>query len=156
YLVTSAGLSGFAVRMYLLSQRAVPSGRAVLISLVQTFLTNFTLLLFILLGFTSLVLRQRLPWPALVAASTAIVVFSGVLAWAVVLMYHRRLRRRTLFFIADAGHRLLRRVVPRWSPGRVRLWRFQHDLNDGLEFLLATKSRMAAPAFWILLDWALT
>src|SRR5205823_374218 len=44
YLVTSAGLSGFAVRMYLLSQQRIPTGRAVLISLVQTFLTNFTLL----------------------------------------------------------------------------------------------------------------
>src|SRR5207244_541315 len=49
YLVTSAGLSGFAVRMYLLSQQRIPAGRAVLISLVQTFLTNFTLLCFVAL-----------------------------------------------------------------------------------------------------------
>ncbi|TMA70602.1 MAG: hypothetical protein E6J68_00085 [Deltaproteobacteria bacterium] len=40
YLVTSGGLSGFAVRMYLLSQRGIPSGRAVLISLVQTFCSS--------------------------------------------------------------------------------------------------------------------
>jgi len=156
YLVTTAGLSGFAVRMFLLSQRAIPSGRAVLISLVQTFLTNFTLLLFILLGFASLVLRHSLPLLALVGASAAIVLFSSLLAWAVVLMYHRRLRRRTLFFIADAGHRILRRLIPRWTPGRVRLWRFQHNLNEGLEFLLARKDRMIAPAGWILLDWVLT
>src|SRR5206468_150295 len=75
---------------------------------------------------------------------------------AVVLIYHRQLRRRTLFFIADTGHRVLRRVVPRWTPGRVRLWRFQHNLNQGLEFLLARKDRMLAPAGWILLDWVLT
>ncbi len=156
YLVTTAGLSGFAVRMFLLSQRQVPSGRAVLISLVQTFLTNFTLLLFILLGFASLVLRHSLPAPALAAATAAVVLFAALLGWAVVLMYHRRLRRRTLFFVADAGHRLLRRVVPRWTPGRVRLWRFQHNLNEGLEFLLARKDRMLAPAGWILLDWVLT
>ncbi|HJQ85808.1 MAG TPA: flippase-like domain-containing protein [Candidatus Binatia bacterium] len=156
YLVTTAGLSGFAVRMFLLSQRGVRSGRAVLISLVQTFLTNFTLLLFILIGFASLVLRHSLPVPALVVASLAVVVFAGVLTWAVVLMYNRRLRRRTLFFIADAAHRILRRVVPRWTPGRVRLWRFQHNLNDGLEFLLARKDRMLFPAAWIMLDWVLT
>jgi uncharacterized protein (TIRG00374 family) len=145
YLVTSAGLSGFAVRMFLLSTRAVPSGRAVLISLVQTFLTNFTLLLFILLGFATLVLRQSLPTPALAAASAAIVVFASTLAWAVV-----------LFFIADAGHRILRRLFPRWTPGRVRLWRFQHRLNEGLEFLLSRKERMLVPAGWIMLDWVLT
>jgi uncharacterized protein (TIRG00374 family) len=156
YLVTSAGLSGFAVRMFLLAQRGVPSNQAVVISLVQTFLTNFTLLLFILLGFAALVTRHTLPAPALVVASTAVVVFAALLAWSVLLMYRRRLRRRTLFFIADAGHRLLRRLVPRWTPGRVRLWRFQHDLNAGLEFILARKDRMLAPAGWIMLDWVLT
>jgi len=156
YLVPSAGLSGFAARMYLLSQHRVPLGRAVLISLVQTFLTNFTLLLFIVLGFTSLVVRHYLPGPVLAAASSALALFVGLAAWSVVLMYHRRLRRRTLFFVADAGHRIIRRLVPRWTPGRVRLWRFQHNLNDGLEFLLARKDRMLGPAGWILLDWTLT
>jgi uncharacterized protein (TIRG00374 family) len=156
YLVTSAGLSGFAVRMYLLSQQGVPSGQAVLISLVQTFLTNFTLLVFILLGFLTLVLRSQVPAPALAAASTALLAFAGLLAYAVVLVYHRRLRRRTLFFLADAGHRILRHLVPRWTPGRVRLWRFQHNLNAGLEFLLARKDRIVAPTCWIMLDWLLT
>jgi uncharacterized protein (TIRG00374 family) len=156
YLVTSAGLSGFAVRMYLLSQRGLPSGRAVVISLVQTFLTNFTLLFFILMGFASLVVRQYLSGAGLAAAIALVVVFAGILAWAVVLMYHRRLRRRTLFFIASTGHRILRRVVPRWTPGRMRLWRFQHTLNEGLDFLLARKRQMLAPTFWILLDWVLT
>ena len=156
YLVTSAGLSGFAVRMYLLSRQRIPTGRAVLISLVQTFLTNFTLLLFIAGGFASLLLRHALSGAALVAASAALALFTAVLTYAVVLMYHRQLRRRTLFLVADTGHRVLRRVVPRWTPGRLRLWRFQHNLNQGLEFLLERKDRMLAPAGWIMLDWVLT
>jgi uncharacterized protein (TIRG00374 family) len=156
YLVTSAGLSGFAVRMYLLSQQGVPSGRAVLISLVQTFLTNFTLLFFIVMGFTTLVVRHNLPVSALAAISTVVVVFAAILGWAVVLMYNRRLRRQTLYFVTGGAHRVLRRILPRWTPGQVRLWRFQHNLNEGLEFLLARKERIVGPAFWILLDWALT
>src|SRR5207237_7160066 len=110
----------------------------------------------IAVGFASLVLRHVLPRAALVAASLALALFVGLLAYAVVLMYHRQLRRRTLFFVADTGHRVLRLVVPRWTPGRVRLWRFQHNLNDGLEVLLARKDRMVAPAAWIMLDWVLT
>jgi len=156
FLVTSAGLSGFAVRMYLLAQRGVPSGRAVLISLVQTFLTNFTLLIFIVTGFAVVVLRGTLAGTALIAASALVIVFAATLAYAILLVSHRRLRRRTLFFMADAGHRVLRRIVPRWTPGRVRLWRFQHNLNGGLEFLLARKRQIVGPACWILLDWAFT
>src|SRR5437870_13086230 len=71
YLVTSAGLSGFAVRMYLLAQLGLASGRAVLISLVQTFLTNFTLLFFIAIGFVTLVVRYDLSPVAPIAATTA-------------------------------------------------------------------------------------
>ncbi|TMA70603.1 MAG: hypothetical protein E6J68_00090, partial [Deltaproteobacteria bacterium] len=74
----------------------------------------------------------------------------------VLLVYHRRLRRRTLLFLADAAHRVLRRLVPRWTPRRVGLWRFQHNLNEGLEFLFSRKDRMLGPAAWITLDWALT
>lgn len=156
YLVTSAGLSGFAVRMYLLSQQGLASGRAVLISLVQTFLTNFTLLFFVFMGFVTLVVRYTLSPVALVAASAAVIVFSSVLAYALVLVYHRRLRRRTLLFLADTAHRILRRVAPRYTPRRVRLWRFQHNLNEGLEFLLARKERVIVPTAWIILDWVLT
>ena len=156
YLVTSAGLSGFAVRMYLLAQQGAQPGLAVLISLVQTALTNLTLLLFILLGFATLVLRYQLSTAALTAASGSVIAFTGILAYAVVLVYRRRLRRRTLLCAADMTHRVLRRVAPRWTPRRVRLWRFQHNLNEGLEFLLQRKDRMVGPAGWILLDWVLT
>jgi hypothetical protein len=156
YLVTSAGLSGFAVRMYLLSQQGVPRGRCVLISLVQTFLTNFTLLFFILVGFITLVTRSQTMGVALGAASVAVALFTGVLVTGVVLVAHRRLRRRTLLWLANVIHRVLRRVAPHRTPRRVRLWRSQHNLNEGLEFLLARKEQIAWPTFWIMLDWVLT
>ncbi len=156
YVVTSAGLSGFAVRMLLLGKHGVGSGRAVLISLVQTFLTNFTLLFFIVGGFLSLVLRQQLVGGELVAASIALVIFAAVLVWAMILVGHPRLRRRTLLWIGEALHRILRRVAPRWKPRRVRMWRFQHNLDEGFRFLLERKRRMLVPTAWICLDWVLT
>jgi uncharacterized membrane protein YbhN (UPF0104 family) len=156
YLVTTAGLSGFAVRMYLLSQKGVRAGQAVLISLVQTFLTNLTLLAFILLGFATLVARHYLPEGTLVGVSAVLVMLTAILAWAAVLVVRRDLRRRTLFRTADGLHRILRRVSPRWTPGRLKLWRFQHNLNEGFDFLLARKDRIVAPTAWITFDWVLT
>ena len=156
YLVTSAGLSGFAVRMYLLSQQGLPRGRCVLISLVQTFLTNFTLLFFILIGFVTLVTRSQTMGVALGAASVAVVLFTAVLVGGVVLIAHRRLRRRTLLWLANLAHRVGRRVAPHRTPRRVRLWRSQHNLNEGLEFLLSRKRHILVPTLWIMLDWVLT
>lgn len=156
YVVTSAGLSGFAVRMYLLGQEGVRSGRAVLISLVQTFLTNFTLLFFILGGFVSLVIRQQLDGPPLVVASTLLAGFAGVLGYGLVLIGHARLRKLTLYWVAVVAHRALRRVVPSHAPRITRIWRFQHQLDQGFAFLLARKTRMVSPTLWICFDWLLT
>lgn len=156
YVVTTAGLSGFAVRMLLLGQQGVGSGRAVLISLVQTFLTNFTLLFFIVGGFVSLVLRRQLVGGELVAASVALVLFTAFIVWALFLVGHPRFRRRTLLWIAEALHRILQRVAPRWAPRRVRLWRFQHQLDQGFRFLLTRKRHMVWPTVWICIDWVFT
>jgi uncharacterized protein (TIRG00374 family) len=156
YVVTSGGLSGFAVRMYLLGQRGVRAGRAVLISLVQTFLTNFTLLFFILGGFISLVVREQLHGVALVAATLALSAFGAALLYGTVLITNERLRRLTLFWVARLAHRVGRRVSPTRTPRITRIWKFQHNLDQGLGFLLERKQRMLAPTWWICLDWFLT
>jgi len=156
YVVTTAGLSGFAVRMYLLSQYGVESGRAVLISLVQTFLTNVTLLIFILAGFVSLLARQQLTGTPLVIASACLVIFAAFLVYGIVLLLHRRLRRLTLFWLGSTTHRLLRRFAPARTPQLVRFWRFQHRLDTGIEFLLSRPVGMLGPTAWITFDWVLT
>jgi len=156
YLVTSAGLSGFAVRMLLLSQHGVSSGRAVLISLVQTFLTNFTLLLFILFGMVTLVLRQHVGGLFLWLATGTVFAFAALLVFVFVLAIRPELRRRTLLRLAVTVHALGRRFAPGWTPRRSRLARFQHQLNQGFDFLLKRKERMVVPTLWILFDWVLT
>jgi uncharacterized protein (TIRG00374 family) len=156
YLVTSGGLSGFAVRMLLLSQHGVSSGRAVLISLVQTFLTNFTLLIFILGGIVTLVVRKHIGGALLAIAVAAVVGFALTLAFVFVLAIRPKLRRRTLLRLTVMLHAVGIRVAPRWTPRRARLGRFQRNLNQGFEFLLRRKELMVAPTLWILFDWVLT
>jgi glycosyltransferase 2 family protein len=155
-LVTSAGLSGFAVRMLLLSQQGVSSGRAVLISLVQTFLTNFTLLIFILGGMITLVVRKHIGGTLLLVAIAAVVGFALLLCIAFVFATRPALRRRTLVRTTLTLHAIGRRIAPSWTPRRGRLGRLQRNLDQGLDFLLRRKERMVVPTGWILFDWVLT
>jgi len=156
YLVTSAGLSGFAARMFLLAQQGVPSSQAVIISLVQTFLTNVTLLVFIVAGFVSLALRGRLDTWALAVVSVILALFASLLVAAVVLARRPALRRRTLVNATVGLHRRAHAWLPRRAPRRSRLWRFQRTIHEGLGFLLARKRRMLGPTLWIVLDWFIT
>lgn len=156
YLVATGGLSGFALRFYFFTQRMIPPGTAVVISLAQTFLTNATLLLFILFGFGYLLLGHSIHGWALLCMVILVTIFCSAAAVAVLLLFHRRLRRRTLFVLGNSAHRLLHHVLPHRKPPRTRIWRFQRNLNRGIEFLLARKRRIAIPALYIFVDWIVT
>ncbi len=156
YIVSTGGLSGFAVRLYFFIRLSVPSGTAVIISLVQTFITNVVLLLFVVAGFAYLLTAHDLHGYALATISALLALFILAAAVAVLLLFHRSLRRRTLFVAAEAAHWFLHRFLPRHKPARVRIWRFQRNLNRGIEFLLERKRRMVLPTLWIIVDWTFT
>ena len=153
YVITTGGLSGFAVRMFFFLRMGMQSGTAVTVSLVQTFVTNLVLLLFVLTGFYYLFHTHELHGFALVVTALLLVVFTLATVVAVFLLAHRALRRRTLFVLAEFAHWFLRRFAPRHKPRRVRVWRFQRNLHRGIDFLLARKRHMVGPIFWIVVDW---
>lgn len=156
YLLTSGGLSGFAVRMFFFLRMGMRSGTAVTVSLVQTFVTNVVLLLFVVGGFYYLLRTHELGGITLAIVAGLLVVFSAATLIAMFLLVHRNVRRRTLFVLAEASHWLLQRAAPRFKPRRVRIWRFQRNLDRGIEFLLSRKRHMVGPVFWIVVDWLAT
>ncbi|MCK6553436.1 flippase-like domain-containing protein [Candidatus Binatia bacterium] len=156
YVVSAGGLSGFAVRLYYFVRLGTPSGTAVIISLIQTFLTNLVLLFFLLGGFTYLLQAHELRGYALGTIAVLLSVFVLAAAVALLLLLHHELRRRTLFILAETAHWLLHKLVPRHKPPRVHVWRFQRNLNRGIAFMVARKRHMIGPTLWILLDWVIT
>ncbi|MBX3028032.1 flippase-like domain-containing protein [bacterium] len=156
YLVSTGGLSGFAVRMFFFTRRGVSSQTAVLISLAQTFLTNCMLLLFLLVGFAYVFTSHSLTGSALAVTTVLLVLFLIAAVLAALLLFHARLRRRTLFRLAQAAHWLLHRFSPQRAPARTHIWRYQFNLNRGISFLLARRRAMVQPLIYIALDWLLT
>ncbi len=156
YLVATGGLSGFAVRMYFFTRFGMASQTAVIVSLAQTFLTNCTLLAFVLVGFAYVFASHTLQGPALVATTILLVLAIVAAAFAALLLLHPGLRRRTLFWLAQSAYWLMHRLLPHRTPQRTHIWRYQFNLNRGIAFLLSRKRAMAAPLFYIILDWFLT
>jgi uncharacterized protein (TIRG00374 family) len=156
YLVATGGLSGFAVRMYFFTRLGLSSQTAVVVSLAQTFLTNYTLLGFVIVGFLYVFTSRALQGSALVASTILLVLALITALLASLLLLHTELRRRTLFWAAQTVHRLLHRVLPRHAPARTHIWRYQFNLNRGIAFMLARKRAMVPPLFWIIVDWFLT
>ena len=156
YLVSTGGLSGFAVRLYFFTRLGVSSQTAVVISLAQTFLTNCTLLVFVLIGFAYVFRNSSLHGSALVVTVVLLVLFLLLAVIAALLLFNPRLRRRTLFRLAQMTHWLLHRVRPGKAPARTHIWRYQFNLNRGIDFLVSRKEAMLKPLFYIGLDWLFT
>ena len=156
YLVSTGGLSGFAVRMYFFTRLGISSQTAVIISLAQTFLTNCMLLIFLLVGFAYVFSSNTLTGSALVVTLILLVFFLVAAVLAALLLFHARLRRRTLFRVAQAAHWVLHRVTPHRAPPRTHIWRYQFNLNRGIGFLLARRREMVSPVIYIALDWLFT
>jgi uncharacterized protein (TIRG00374 family) len=156
YLVATGGLSGFAVRMYFFSRLGMTSQTAVIVSLAQTFLTNCTLLAFVLVGFAYVFASHTLQGSALVATTILLVLAVIAALFASLLLLHPRLRRRTLFWIAQSAYWVMHRLLPNRAPARTHIWRYQFNLNRGIAFLLSRKRAMLAPLLYIIADWFLT
>lgn len=156
YLVATGGLSGFAARTYYFTRRSMPAEKAVVISLAQTFLTNITLLAFILLGFSYVSTSRELEGAALTstAALTGVFLIAAILGGAVLL--NRGLRRRTLLLTAEITFRTFRRLRPAARLTRTSLRRYLATLDRGIALLLADKRKMIAPFVFIVLDWLFT
>ena len=107
-------------------------------------------------GFAYLLTAHSLHGYALGTTAALLFFFMLAAVLAMVLLLHRELRRRTLFVLAEAVHWFMHRFLPRHKPGRVRIWRFQRNLNRGIDFVLARKRHMVVPTLWIIADWMVT
>jgi uncharacterized protein (TIRG00374 family) len=156
YIVATGGLSGFAARMYFFTRLSIPSGTAVIISLAQTFMTNVTLLFFVIAGFGYLFTSHTLQGSALVVTSILLAFFATAALVASLLLLHPRLRRRTLFVFGQASYWVMRRLLAHRAPARTHIWRYQFNLNRGIAFLLSRKRQMVGPLAYIIFDWMFT
>src|SRR5690606_1018010 len=156
YLLATGGLSGFALRMYLFARRGIPAGSAVLISLVQTLLTNLVLLAFVAWGFALLLLSHNLVGRDLWAAGALLASFGVAIVATCVALVRRTWRRGLFYSVTRLIDRLLEHLVPHRKPRRSALIRFQHNLNVGFDFLLRRPHDMVGPTVYIVLDWVFT
>lgn len=157
YLVSTGGISGFAVRMYFFRKSEIPLGRAVTISFVQGLITNLTLLLFLIVSFAFLLTNDSLGETAIASAAAALAIFSGATLLLVGLFLHPPSRRRFLLWVSGTSHSLVVRTLgAERAPNLITLLRLAHNIDDGFAFMLQNWRDMKGPVAYIIADWIMT
>lgn len=155
YVLPTGGLSGFALRMFLLNKKGVTAGRAVLISFTQTLLTNLMLMVFIVYGLVYLMMSRRLETYSIVILSVVVAVLTVFLGVCFLMVYRQSLRTRLFARLIDLTDRALVRFNQQERFGH-KSHRFYLHIDEGLRFFAAKPKAMVMPLFWIFLDWIFT
>jgi glycosyltransferase 2 family protein len=155
YFVSSAGVSGFALKAHLLRKRHVPYGATVTASVLSTALMYFVLGVIIAQGIGYMILRMQ---------GTLIPIMEGILGLGILLItslpllmffFNRDLRGRVTRKIFHLINRVVYYFSKREIP-REDFYRFEHQLNKGLDTIHHDKGRLTRAIVYTCLDWGCT
>lgn len=152
YFISSAGISGFALRTHLLNIRGIPISIAVTISVV---LTAF---IYLILGF--IILQSFILYFLEIKKISIIILegfFGSLLIFLIpflmtIIIYNHRFRNRwairIYFFINKTLYQITKYKIPKED-----FRDFKDQLNFGIKILHIKKSELPKVAGYILLDW---
>lgn len=153
YVMAIGGLSGMAVKVYLLSREKVPASNTLSISIIHGFLTNTVAVIFVYLGFFYLYSEYKLSRRQ-IEVGIAILLVAFVLTWGTIQIIVNRSFRLS-------GWRILRRILSeiaarfpnaRWRQlGRADS--FFNNFNESMTLVVGSGRSLLAPALFALLDW---
>jgi glycosyltransferase 2 family protein len=155
YVMATGGLSGMAIKVYLLTRKGIQPSSTLSISMVHGFLTNTVAVVFIYLGFFYLYSQHKMTVREM-GAGIAILLFALLLTWFTIRsILHESFRRKMWKFCrrlaSAAGAKLPR---PRWfHPEKAD--QFFENFNTSMNYLVRNSRILLKPAIFALLDWLL-
>lgn len=153
YLMPVGGLSGLAIKVYLLSRQSIPPSRTLSISMVHGFLTNTVAVLLIYLGFFFLYGHAQIHAKQLGAAIFVLSV-ALVFTWMTLhILISPSFRRRAWDVGIRAVHRLAAFIKrPQWIlPKKAEA--FFQNFDESMTLMTQNTSRLKRPILYATLDW---
>ncbi|MHC1742136.1 MAG: YbhN family protein [Syntrophobacteraceae bacterium] len=153
YIMAVGGLSGMAVKVYLLSREKVPASNTLSISIIHGFLTNTVAVIFVYLGFFYLYSQFKLS-SRQVEVGIVILLVAFVLTWGTIQIIVNRSFRLGAWRIM---RRLLAGLAERFPNARwIQLGRadtFFNNFNESMTLVVGGGRSLLAPAMYALIDW---
>ena len=155
YLVSSLGVSGFALRAHLLGKRKVPLGISVMASIVISVLLYFVLIIIILQGSLLLVLSHNASPGQMVRNFMVVVVIAAIGALVTAFMFNNRFRYKAVRKIFMWTNKILYKLFGALIP-KNNYSAFAMQLDNGLATIHKNKSKLTLATLYICGDWVFT
>jgi len=155
YIVSSLGVSGFALRAHLLGRRKVPLGVSVTASIVLTVIIYMVLALIILQGSILMIFTSAPSKEEIFRTAVLIMCMGGVCAAIILFLFHNDLRitwvRKGFRVINRILYKLFSLIIP-----KARFDIFSSQLEGGINFIQQKKGRLTLAVVYVCADWLFT
>ncbi len=154
YLMSVAGLSGVAAKVYLLSREDIPPSNTLSVSIIHGFLTNTIAVLFIYLGFFYLYSQHQITDRDQEVFGVMVLLVAFLMTWLTIqTIVHEAFRKKIWQIGLRAVIAFTKKIGrPHWiRPERAEV--FFENFNDSLNMIMRNRSVLLFPASLALLDW---
>jgi uncharacterized protein (TIRG00374 family) len=153
YLVSTGGVGGLTMRVFLLRKKNISFSDTFLVSFVHTLLINSVLIAFVVFGFGYLLTNRGLHLYQYLISGAVLLVALILSFLATGSVIDRAFRDRFIDFFYRWTNRISLRLTNRSLFKKVYLDEFKEDFHRGISMMLAQKSRMVIPTLYVFLDW---
>lgn len=153
YLVSTGGVGGLTMRIFLLRRKNISFSETFLVSFIQALLLNGVLIGFVLFGFAYLLMNRELHFYQYLTSGAVLVITLTLSFLATGSVIDRAFRERFIDFFYRWINRISFRLTRRTVVKEVDLNEFKADFHQGISLMLTQKSQIVIPTFYVFLDW---
>ncbi len=155
YVLSTGGVGGFTARVYLLKKKGVSYSDTVVVSIIHTFIMNVILMLFVLIGFATLIAQKQMRTYNFIISSLLIFVALYTTYLAFKSVVNRKFRENWIDRIARWTNKLHSFFSTKGADliETGGLKSFKAEFNQGMELMGLKKGELKAPVLYIFLDW---
>ena len=155
YVLSTGGVGGFTARVYLLKKKGVSYSDTIVVSIIHTFIMNVILMLFVLIGFATLIAHKQIRTYNFIISSLLIFVALYITYLAFKSVVNRKFRENWIDRIARWTNKLHSFFSTKGDnlieTGELKS--FKAEFNKGMELMGLKKGELKAPVLYIFLDW---
>ena len=154
YLMSVAGLSGVAAKVYLLSRENIPPSNTLSVSIIHGFLTNTIAVLFIYLGFFYLYSQHQITDLNQEVFGAVVMLVAFLLTLVTIMtIIHEAFRKKVWRIVLNLVVAFCARIgKPHWIR-REGAEVFFENFNESLNMIMGNRGVLLFPASLALLDW---
>jgi len=153
YIISLGGLSGVAIKVYLLARQRISPSKTLSISIVHGFMTNTIMVLFFYIGFFYILTHTKMA-RVQIAVAMLILLLGFVLTWGTVqIMISGEFRERLYHLIMRVHAFIARKMRGKRLISDKDAHEFYRQFDDGIRLIFNDRTKLIRPALYAVLDW---